>query len=216
MDTPNTRELRARLFGVLGYFGKDPAVLSQAQEIATKYLADPTSVDATLSQTALSIAARNGNAEMFDQLQKFYETSSNPELQEGALQLLAQFENPDLAKRSLDYALTSKVRSQDAAFQFAIPMFNDATRDLAWKYIQDHWDAIHPLLTPELGNGLVSSTGAFCSEDARDQVQQFLSTHKVASADRAAKHAIERINGCIELRKLQQPNLKKFLEQGGH
>ncbi len=216
MDTPNTREMRARLFGVLGYYGKDPAVLAQAKEIAGKYLADPGSVDATMGQTALSIAARNGNAEMFDQLQKFYESSSNPELQEGALRLLAQFENPELEKRSLDYALSSKVRSQDAAIQFAIALQIDATRDLAWHYIQDHWDAIHAVLTPELGNILVGSTGAFCSEDAREQVQQFLSTHKVASADRAAKHAIERINGCIELRKLQEPNLQKWLEKQGH
>ena len=215
-DTPNTRELRARLFGVLGYFAKDPAVIAQAKEIAAKYMSDPSSGDATLGQTALAIAARNGDAELFDKLQKFYETSANPELQEGALRLLAQFENPELATRALDYALTSKVRSQDAAIQFAIAMQIAPTRDLAWKFIQDHWDAIHALLTPELGNILVGSTAAFCTEEARDQVQQFLSTHKVASADRAAKHSIERINGCIELRKLQEPNLKKWLAENGH
>jgi aminopeptidase N/puromycin-sensitive aminopeptidase len=134
----------------------------------------------------------------------------------GALRLLAQFENPELEKRSLDYALTSKVRNQDAVYQFVIPMLDDATRDFAWKYIKDHWDAIHALLTPESGNGLVASTGIFCTEEARDEVQQFLSTHRVASADRAAKHAIERIDGCIELRKLQEPNLKKWMEENGH
>jgi aminopeptidase N len=215
-DTPNTRELRARLFGVLGYFAKDPAVLAEAREIAAKYMADTASIDATLGQTALSIAARNGDAAMFDQLQKFYETSSNPELQVGALRLLAQFENPELATRSLDYALTGKVRNQDAAIQFAIPLQIDATRDLAWKYIQDHWDAIHALLTPEMGNILVGSTSSFCTDESRDQVKQFLSAHKVASADQAAKHAIERINGCIEMRKLQEPNLQKWLAQRGH
>jgi len=215
-DTPNTRELRARLFGVLGYYAKDPAVLAQAKEIAEKYMTDPTSIDATLGQTALSIAARNGDAAMFDRLQKFYETSTNPELQIGALRLLAQFESPDLAKRSMDYALTNKVRNQDAAFQFYIAMQVDAGRELAWQYIQEHWDAIHAVLTPELGGVLVSSTSAFCSQVSRDQVQQFFSTHKVASADQAVKHSIERIDGCIELRRLQEPNLKKWLEEHGH
>ena len=214
-DSPNTRELRASLFELLGSYAKDPAVISQAREIAAKYLADPTSGDATLGKTALSIAARNGSAEMFENLQKFSESSANPELQVGALRLLAQFENPELAKRSLDYALSGKVRNQDAAIQFAIALQNPATRDLAWKYVQDHWDAIHALLTPEMGSILVGSTGTFCSEDARDQVQQFLSTHKVASAERSTKRAIERINGCIELRKLQEPNLRKWLEQNG-
>ena len=215
LDTPNTRELRARLFGVLGYFAKDPTVLAQAKEIAGKYMDNPASIDASLGQTALAIAARNGDSDLFDRLQKFYETSTNPELQNGALRLLAQFENPELAKRSLDYALTSKVRNQDAAIQIAIALQIDATRDLAWKYVQEHWDAIHALLTPELGNILVGSTSAFCSEQSRDEVQQFFSTHKVASADQAAKHAIERINGCIEMRKLQGPNLKTWLASSG-
>ncbi|KAA6464888.1 M1 family metallopeptidase [Acidobacteria bacterium AB60] len=213
LDTPNTRELRARLFGVLGYYARDPKILSQAREIATRYLDDPAAIDATLGQTALSIAARNGDADLFNRLQKVYETSNSPELQSSALQVLAQFENPDLAKRSMDYALTDKVRSQDAAIQFAIEMQAEATREQAWQYIQNHWDAIHGLLTPELGNILVGSTGSFCSEESREQIEQFFSAHKVASADQAAKHAVERINGCMELRKLQGPNLDRWLAE---
>jgi aminopeptidase N/puromycin-sensitive aminopeptidase len=216
LDTPNTRQLRARLFGVLGYFAKDPAVLEQAKEIADKYMADQASIDASLGQTALAIAARNGDADLFDRLQKVYETSSNPEIQEGALRLTAQFENPDLSKRALDYALTSKVRNQDAAIQFAIALQPDATREMTWKYIQEHWEAIHALLTPEMGSILVGSTSVFCSEQSRDQVQEFFSSHKVASADQGVKHSIERINGCIELRKLQEPNLKTWLTEREH
>ncbi len=77
-DSPNTREMRAQLFGLLGYYAKDHAVLAQAREITEKYLADQSSVDATLGQTALAVAARNGDAAFFDQLQKIYETSTNP------------------------------------------------------------------------------------------------------------------------------------------
>jgi aminopeptidase N len=210
-DSPNTRELRAHFFGVLGYYGKDPAVLAEAREITEKYLADPSSVDATLGQTALAIAARNGDAALFDRLQHVYETSTNPEFQEGALRLLAQFEDPALVQRSLDYAASSKVRNQDALIQFAIGLQVDATRDTTWSYIKSHWDTLHTLLTPELGSILVGSTSAFCSADARDDVQSFFAAHKVPSADRALKHSVEGINGCIELRKLQEPNLDAWI-----
>jgi aminopeptidase N/puromycin-sensitive aminopeptidase len=168
-------------------------------------------MDPTLGQTAVFIAARNGNSALFDTLQHVYETSTNPELQEGALQLLAMFEDPALEQRALDYAASSKVRNQDAAIQYAIALQMDATRDRAWKYVKDHWETVHALLTPELGNALVSSTASFCSAEARDDVEQFFSTHKVASADQAVKHSIERINGCIELRKLQEGNLQSWL-----
>jgi aminopeptidase N len=136
-------------------------------------------------------------------------------LQDTALRLLAFFENPDLAQRAMEYAISGKVRNQDAAIQLAIELSIPATRNMAWKFIQEHWDAIQGLLTPELGNALVGSTASFCSEQDRDDVQQFFTTHKVASADQAVKHSVERINGCIEFRNLQQANLKKWLESQG-
>jgi len=210
-DSPNTRELRAHFFGVLGYYGKDPAVLAQAHKITEKYLADPASVDATLGQTALAVAARNGDAALFGQLQQVAETSTNPEFQEGALRLLAQFENPTLVQRSLEYATSGKVRNQDALIQFIIGLEIDANRDQTWKYIETHWDAIRPLLTPELGSGLVGSAGSFCSGDARDDVKAFFAGHRVPDADRALRHAIESIDGCIELRRLQQPHLDEWI-----
>ena len=210
-DSPNTRELRAHFFGVLGYYAKDPAVLAQARQITEKYLADPSSVDATLGQTALAIAARNGDSALFDQLQKVAETSTNPEFQEGALRLLAEFEDPALVERSLDYASSNKVRNQDALIQFAIALQIDANRDAAWKYIKSHWDTVKTLLTPELGTTLVGSAGSFCSVEARDDVKAFFAGHKVPSADRALKHSIESIDGCIELRALQEPNLKLWI-----
>jgi aminopeptidase N len=210
-DSPNTRELRSLFMSALGYYAKDPAVLAQSRQITAKYLADPSSVDATLGQTALAVSARNGDAALFDQLQKIAETSTNPEIQEGSLRLLAEFEDPALVQRSLDYASSNKVRSQDALIQFAIPLQIDATRDAAWKYIKSHWDVIRTLLTPELGGDLVGSTGSFCSAEARDDVTAFFAAHKVPDAEHALQHAVESINGCIELRRLQGPNLDKWI-----
>ncbi len=210
-DSANTRELRAHLFEVLGYYGKDPAVLAQANQIAQNYLANPSAVDPTLGQTAMTIAVRNGDAALFDQLQKIAETSTNPEFQEGALHLLAVFQDPALVQRSLDYAVSGKVRNQDAAIQFAIALHFNETRDQAWKYIQNNWDKVQAQFTTEMGADLVSATGGFCSADARDDVKKFFAGHKVASSDQALKHALEHIDGCIELRTIQEPNLKQWL-----
>jgi aminopeptidase N/puromycin-sensitive aminopeptidase len=210
-DSANTRELRAQLFAVLGYYGKDPAVLAQAKQITEQYLADPGSVDATLGQTALSIAARNGDATLFDRLQMIFETSTNPELQEGALSLLAQFTNPALIQRALDYAASGKVRNQDTARQFGIALQLSETREQAWKYIQSHWDQVQAQVSPQMLTRVVGATGSFCSEASRDEVKSFFSAHKVPAVDLSLKHAIEHIDGCIELRTLQEPNLNKWL-----
>jgi aminopeptidase N/puromycin-sensitive aminopeptidase len=210
-DSASTLQLRARLFSVLGIDGKDPAILAQARDLARQYLADPASVESSLGQAAVAIAARNGDATLFDTLQHVYETTTNPEFQIAALQFLPQFEDPALLQRALDYALTGKVRNQDAAIQFAIALETDKNRQFAWQYMQDHWGKVQTLLTPEMGAMLVGSTGSFCSAEERESVKQFFAAHKVAAADVSLKHAIERIDGCIELRTLQQPNLKQWL-----
>jgi aminopeptidase N len=210
-DTPNTRELRAQLFGILGFYGKDPEILAEARELTEKYLADPMSVDPTLRETALAVAARNGNAQLFDQLLHVYETSTNPEFQTSALRRLAEFEDPRLVGRALDLAVSNKVRNQDAAFQLSMAMTLDQTRGQAWRFIQTHWDQVQAQFTANMGATLVGSTQAFCSQSDRDNVERFFATHKVAASDQALKHAIEHINGCIEFRALQEPELKTWL-----
>ncbi len=209
-DSDNTRQLRSVLFSFLGD-AEDAEVLAQAREISAKYLADQNSVDSNLAQTALQITARNGDAALFDQLQKIAETSTNPEIQSGALHLLALFENPDLAKRALEYAVSDKVRNQDSAIQLAIALDVDKNRELTWNFIQTHWDDVKKEFTPELGSYLVDATGAFCSAPDRDNVASFFATHKVPDTDQALKHSIETINGCIEFRNLQEPQLKSWL-----
>ncbi len=183
-DTPEKKELRATLFGTLGSIGKDPEVIAQAKVIAEKYLADPASVDPTLAETATAIAAINGDAAFFDQLQKVYETSSNPEMQEGALYRLAVFKDPALEKRALDYTLSGKVRNQDSAGMLASPLRSNDTRELAWQYIQQNWDKVQAQMTPLVASRFVGATGSFCSVESRDQVVAFFTAHKVASSER--------------------------------
>jgi aminopeptidase N len=214
-DTSDKRALRAYLFSILASGGKDANLQAQARDIANQYLADPSSVDPTLGQTAVGIAAKNGDSALFDRLQKIYETSSDPILQNIALRELVIFTNPDLLERAFEYSVSPKVRNQDSAYQFNIAMRIPENRDAAWKFIKTHWDQVQAEFTTEMGSYLVDGTGSFCSAEARDDVKNFFATHPVPAADSALRHALENIDGCIELRRLQEPNLKKWLAAQG-
>ncbi|HTW82374.1 MAG TPA: M1 family aminopeptidase [Terracidiphilus sp.] len=212
-DSDNKRELRSQLMYLIGVYGNSPEVVAQARQIADRYFTDRTSVDPTLAEAALTVAARNGDTALFDKLQLAYENGTDPEVQEGALRLLAEFRNPQLENRALDFAVSSKVRNQDAAIQFAIALRGVETRDQAWDYIKSNWDKVQAQLTEGLGAYVVSAAGSFCSAAARDDVTSFFATHKVAAADVELKHAIEHINGCIAFRSEQEQNLKHWLSQ---
>jgi len=210
-DSPNTLELRAQLLGLLVDHGNDPAISAQARQIADQFLGDPASVDPTLGQAALEAAAENGDASLFDRLQKVYETSTDPELQESALRLLVQFNDPALLERALEYSVSSKVRNQDAAIQLAIGLQIPENRNATWNFIKTHWHQVQAEVTTDLGALLVSYSGGFCTAEAHDDVKSFFAAHPVPASNVALKHALENIDSCVELRRLQEPNLKTWL-----
>jgi aminopeptidase N len=211
-DSPNTRQLRAALLELVGRYGKDPQVLAKARSIAEAYLTAPQSVDPTLGVAALKIAARNGDAALFDQLVKVYESGSNPTQQEMALHLLPTFEQPALTERALDYALSDKVRNQDSPLQVRVALQNPATRDVSWNYVKSHWDKVHAEMTTATGAYVIGGTSSFCSAEARQDVEQFFTTHKVGNSSTALRQAEERIDDCMKLRQLQGANFSQWLE----
>ncbi len=214
-DSPNTRELRAALLGLLVNHGNDADLQIEARAIAGKFLNDPQSVEPTLGQAALQAAVKNGDAALFDRLQKVYETSADPAVQENALRLLVQFQDPVLLERGLEYSVSGKVRNQDAAIQLRTGLRNPEDRDRVWQFIKTHWNAVQADLTTDLGSYLVSSTGSFCTDAARDDVKSFFAAHPVPASEAALRHALENINGCVELRRLQEPKLDAWLAAHG-
>jgi aminopeptidase N/puromycin-sensitive aminopeptidase len=210
-DSPEKRELRAELLILVAGLGKDADAIAQAKVITAQSLADPKSVDTTLADAALGVAARNGDAALFDQLQKLSNSASNPQLRSNALRSLALFPDPTLEKRALEYAASGQVRNQDAAGLFAMELRNRDTQEAAWQYIRDNWDKVQAQLTTFGGAYIVGAAGGFCSADRIDEVTSFFTAHKVMAAERTLARAKDQISDCIDLRAAQEPNLKAWL-----
>jgi aminopeptidase N len=210
-DMANTEWLRAELYGVVGELGKDPQTIDYLKQQAEKYLANQDSVDPNLVPVALDVAARNGDAQLFDKLQKVFETNNDPQRAEQALGLLARFENPALTRRALEYAASGKVKNQDSLFIFAGALAGSGTHDVAWQWITHNWPAVQAQLTEMNGARVVSATASFCSADKAQEVKTFFAAHPVHAAARAVGIAESHINDCMQFRGEQEANLKSWL-----
>jgi aminopeptidase N len=213
-DAPDRIQLRASLFSLLGAVGRDPDVISEARELAVRYLNNPASVEPSLALVVSNIAASNGDAALFDKLQRTYETATDPQIQENALRLLALFRDPQLQRRSLEYAVSGKVRNQDAIFQLMLPMRDPETRDEAWDFVRQNWDKVQAQFTTAMGGYLVSGTSSFCSAEKRSEIEQFFSSHPVAASSHSLQRAKDAIDACIELRSDQEPKLARWIAGG--
>lgn len=212
-DSVEKKQLRATLFGVLGEIGRDPQIIAEAKELAEKYVADQASVEPSLVRPAIMIATENGDSHLFDQLQQLSKTSNDPDTGETTLIALANFHDPVLVRRALDYATSGQVRNQDAIFLFVVALRSRDTRQVAWDYIQKNWDKVHAELTTSMGEYLVQSAGSFCSVEKGQEVQTFFAAHPVEAAQRAIQRTTDAIHDCTVLRAAQQQKLAEWLTQ---
>ena len=209
-DTIEKKQLRVTLFSLLAG-AKDADVLAEAKTIAMGYLSGSHTSDPELAQAAVGFAAQHGDATLYDRLQQIAQTSVDPNQQTQSLYTLAAFQDPALVKRTLDDIAAGKIRNQDSWILLVQLLGQRPTQAQTWSYLHDHWDAIHTQLTTSSGASLVASTGSFCTEASREDVQAFFSTHKVEASDRALRDALNAIKSCVNFRARQQPGLQQWL-----
>jgi aminopeptidase N/puromycin-sensitive aminopeptidase len=219
-DSADLMEMRTQLFSLLGA-SDDAGVIAEAREIAAKYMADPTAVESSLGQAALSVTidnadAKHGDAALYDAVLKWSQTETDPELQTEALFSLAEFRDPALVERTLNYVADGKVRNQDSWLMLVMEMNSRETREQTWEYMKKNWTKIAAQLTESSGGDVVESAGGFCTVEKRTDVTNFFAQIKVDASSRAMKTAIDNINGCILLRKTQEPSLHDWLTAHGH
>jgi len=205
------RALRSDLFRALGYDARDPRTLEEARKIAEKALSDPASVDSTMAGVALALAALDGDAAFYDRVMAATKNAKSPEEYYTYLDTLPRFSELSLLQRTLDFAISPEVRSQDALALITAVMRNPAGRELAWNFIRSQWDAVAKAGGPFASAEVVGATGRFCDAGLRDQVTEFFSEHKVAAAERTYKQSIERINNCVDFKSQQEPQLASWL-----
>jgi aminopeptidase N len=214
-EDDDVAELRPNVLLVLGELGRDPEVIRAANEFTQKYLQNPESVDPTLAQTMLAVAALNGDEKLYNQFVQAMGNAKTPEVYYNLGFSLLGFEDPALLKRTILFATGPNVRNQDAPFIFAGALQNPYTRDQAWPLIKENWPAIEKKFTMSSGAAVVNASGSFCTAQEKQEVQQFFTEHKVASSERALKQALERIDNCIDFRANQGQNLQQWLSQHG-
>ena len=214
-ESDEQRTLRSRLFGALGYDARDPETLEQARQIADKALADPASVDREIAGGALGLAALSGDSAFYDRIMTAVKKPSSPEEYYMYLFTLPQFSDQKLLQRTLEFALSPDVRSQDALGVITSVMGNPAGQQLAWDFVRQHWTEVEKAGGPFASAQVVSATSVFCDAGSRDQVTEFFTAHKVAAAERTYKQSIERINNCVDLKSQQEPQLASWLGQHG-
>ena len=171
---------------------------------------DPASVDATIALPALNIAARYGNATLFDRLRSLYEQSKTPDLKRRYLNALTDFRDPKLVQKAIDYAFSGAVRTQDLPGYVASLLNNPAARAETWAAVKNHWADLNQEIPTALG-AITGSLGGFCDPEAKKDFEAFFATHPAGSGTRALRRSMETLDTCVAFRNAQQASFERAI-----
>jgi aminopeptidase N len=217
-DSDETQSRRATLLTLVGIVGNDRDVQARSRELAAQYLNDPKSLPATLAGVVLRVAALNGDAALYDQyIARLTTLGAQPEQYYRLFNALPLFKDPALVKRTLEYAMTKDVRTQDTGTLLGGMMVQPWSREMTWSFVQTNWQTIIKTLGEFQGiPSIVESLGAFCSTARATEIRAFFEKNPIASSQRAAQQSIERIETCVALADRQRAPLASWLAANRH
>jgi aminopeptidase N/puromycin-sensitive aminopeptidase len=212
-ESDDRKRLRAQVLFTLGYIARDSLVLAKAARLAQLELRTPGTVDPTIVSTVLELSAVNGNTSLYNQIVDRMKTASSPEEYSILMGTLSRFSDPSLLQRTLQFSLAPEVRAHDVHVLITGVMENPAGRQLAWKFVRDHWTEIEKSQGTFNTEQLVEPMGSFCDAGLLSEMREFFTRNPVPAADRAIQLAVERASYCIDLKSQQALRLSSWLDR---
>jgi aminopeptidase N len=161
----------------------------------------------------VQLAALNGDAKLYDEYAQRMSQARTPQELYTYMEALTRFPRPELAQRTLDMMMSPEIKAQDMFRGFDGLLENPEMRDLAWVYFKSHWAEIEKKVGASLGFGCGGLAASFCSEQAKQDVQQWFAQHSDPGEPRALRQGLERLDTCLRIRNTQGPNLASWLKE---
>jgi hypothetical protein len=213
---------RADVLEVLGDLARDPATLREADVLAKRWLADPTSVDADVAPVAVSVAAMNGDAALWSALRAVAAAAKLPADRVIALEGLGAFQDPKLLGQTFDLMLSDEVKMQDLRYVLgrrggargALSRPEAARALFIW--LNAHWEQAKAKAPGPLAGYYAAVLESACSPEERDAELGFFQPRMadVEGAARPMAEQAEAATSCAELRARGAGAVATFLKTG--
>jgi aminopeptidase N len=214
-DSDDRQALRRQTLGAATHSG-DAALAKEGGALARAWLEDPvkSGLPDDLVGLALSVAARDGDAALFERYLAAARTAPDRTAKGRLLGALGSFIDPTLAARALDLLLHDEFDLRETTFIALRLLAERETRALAFSWLQEHLDELLTKMRADESGWLLGAVaGTFCDAERRAAAEALL-TPRAAKIDGAAAsvaRGLEESSRCIAEQKRDRPALEHFL-----
>jgi aminopeptidase N len=208
-ESDTTGMLRNELIEVLGTYGDD-GVIAEARKRLASESTDAGALPAAIRRTVLGVVAQHADLASWEQMRAQANAEKNELVRQHLFRLLGSADNPLLAQKALDLALTAE--PSETTSPKIIEEVAHLHPDLAWDFVQSHLEAVlnklpeseHPNFVPEIGARSIDPAMI-------DKIQRYAQSHIAADARRTAEESITAIRERLRIRSTRLPLISKWM-----
>jgi len=210
-DDDLVRELRGEVLRAMGILGNDAEVQRTARE---RYAAGagPSALDPSVFTAVLGIVAHTGGEREHAEFLSRFKRATTPQEEQRYLRALAHFRAPDLIRRTLDLSLNGEVRTQDAPFLVRDLLTGVHSREIAWAFVQDHWEQMERLYPSHSGlRRLCEGITGLVTPALEQDVRLFFESRSVPFGGKTLAQYLERLRVAILFQEREAASLRAYL-----
>jgi alanyl aminopeptidase len=210
-EDEQTRLLRAELVPFVAENGEEPALRSEARQLALKWLDDRSAVEADMAGAVLATAARHGDRALFDRYRDALKTAKERRDRVRLYRALGAFTDAALLEEA--FALAAQADPREAGYIFFTALQTPAGQKIEWPYVKSHYEEIVARMPREAASFVPFYGGGSCDAAHRKDVAEFFSTRveKLPGGPRNLAQVLETMDLCIALRGVQEAGVREFL-----
>lgn len=214
-ETLDHTQLRPALLALVAGKGRDPELGKQATALAWRWLDDRKAVDPEVVGAVLSVAARRGDQRLFDRLLAGAKQTEDRTERTRLLGALGAFVEPKLVNQAMALMLGDQFDLREALGLLQGGFQNPATREVAYRFVVDNYDAITNKLPPMYRPYMAFTLVAVCDDARKAEAEAFFRPRieKLDGGPRILAQALEQLSLCAAAKKAQTPGVIAYLKK---
>ncbi|MCE9517871.1 M1 family metallopeptidase [Candidatus Nomurabacteria bacterium] len=194
-------------------YSDDPIVIKKAKALFIDR--ERHEIPADIRGTVYSIVAMHGGAKEWELFKKLYIAEQLQEQKDRYGRALVSFRDKTLLAKTLMFAISKDVRTQDAPFLLGAVWQNTYGRTLSWLFMKHNWK----IMLSRYGEGghflsrIISALGSHTQVKDAIDAKKFFVKNNAPGSDRTLQQAYEKIYSNALWLKEDKVKIKKWLEK---
>jgi puromycin-sensitive aminopeptidase len=185
-------ELRGSLIRGVAITGNDADAQRRCRRVHAESLKSDSTVDPTIAAAALAVVASIGTEADYDACVERYRSATTPQAKLRELAALSSFPTETLIDRTLAFALTDEVKTQNAPFVIARCIAHRDHGERAWDFTRTNWVAVNKRFPANIIVRMVDPVKFLTLPSQQADVAAFFAEHDIPQSHKTLLQILER------------------------